>query len=178
MDKHTRPYRCRDSNCQKLPGFTYSGGLLRHQREVHKQWGGPKKRMFCPYPDCKRHTGEGFSRQENLQEHKRRVHKEAPLEVDSTRFTVKTEPTSELESAADTPLSVGPEASETKHYAVGKRRCVEHYDSGEQGPDGEQMWEQIKRIRTENAELQKQMAEMTKRLAQMEREQTMRCMTT
>jgi hypothetical protein len=40
MDKHDRPYKCPADGCEKLPGFTYSGGLLRHQREVHNLHGG------------------------------------------------------------------------------------------------------------------------------------------
>ena len=75
MDKHTRPYVCEESGCEKIQGFTYSGGLLRHQREVHKQHGGPKAPKMCPHRDCKRSTGTGFSRKENLQEHLRRVHR-------------------------------------------------------------------------------------------------------
>ncbi|ORY68730.1 uncharacterized protein BCR38DRAFT_336218 [Pseudomassariella vexata] len=74
MDKHDRPYRCLVEGCEKLPGFTYSGGLLRHEREVHHKHGGPKNPLNCPHPNCKRHTGKGFSRLENLNEHLRRVH--------------------------------------------------------------------------------------------------------
>ncbi|PNY26840.1 Uncharacterized protein TCAP_03232 [Tolypocladium capitatum] len=74
MDKHERPYRCPADGCENLPGFTYSGGLLRHEREVHGKHGGPKNTVNCPHPNCKRHTGKGFSRQENLNEHLRRVH--------------------------------------------------------------------------------------------------------
>lgn len=74
MDKHERPYRCLVEGCENLPGFTYSGGLLRHEREVHGKHGGPRKTVNCPHPTCKRHTGKGFSRQENLNEHLRRVH--------------------------------------------------------------------------------------------------------
>lgn len=74
MDKHDRPYKCPAEGCEKLPGFTYSGGLLRHEREVHNKHGGPRKQLNCPHQNCKRHTGKGFSRQENLNEHLRRVH--------------------------------------------------------------------------------------------------------
>ncbi|CAK4034737.1 hypothetical protein SEPMUDRAFT_78740 [Lecanosticta acicola] len=74
MDKHDRPYRCPHPSCAKLQGFTYSGGLLRHEREVHGKHGGPKTQMMCPHPECKRHTGKGFTRKENLNEHLRRVH--------------------------------------------------------------------------------------------------------
>nr|POF08162.1 hypothetical protein CFP56_62742 [Quercus suber] len=74
MDKHDRPYRCQDPLCAKLQGFTYSGGLLRHEREVHNKHGGPKEQLMCPVADCKRHSGKGFTRKENLHEHMRRVH--------------------------------------------------------------------------------------------------------
>ena len=76
MDKHNRPYVCREKGCENIRGFTYSGGLSRHQREVHRQHGGPKASCHCPHKDCKRSTGVGFSRKENLQEHLRRVHRD------------------------------------------------------------------------------------------------------
>lgn len=75
MDKHERPYKCQQAGCEKLQGFTYSGGLLRHQREVHKMHGGTKKALYCPEPNCKRNSGSGFTRKENLSEHIRRVHR-------------------------------------------------------------------------------------------------------
>lgn len=75
MDKHTRPYKCIYPSCAKLQGFTYSGGLIRHEREVHNAYGGPKRPLMCPHQDCKRSTGNGFSRRENLREHLRRVHR-------------------------------------------------------------------------------------------------------
>ncbi|CZR53123.1 uncharacterized protein PAC_03001 [Phialocephala subalpina] len=81
MDKHDRPYKCPAEGCEKLPGFTYSGGLLRHQREVHNLHGGPRKQLNCPHPNCKRFSGKGFSRQENLNEHLRRVHTDGIGEV-------------------------------------------------------------------------------------------------
>ena len=74
MDKHNRPYVCEEPECDNIRGFTYSGGLLRHQREVHRQHGGPKASCMCPYKDCKRSAGVGFSRKENLNEHLRRCH--------------------------------------------------------------------------------------------------------
>lgn len=74
MDKHERPYKCLAEGCEKLAGFTYSGGLLRHEREVHAKHGGPRNPLNCPHVNCKRHKGKGFSRLENLNEHLRRVH--------------------------------------------------------------------------------------------------------
>jgi hypothetical protein len=75
MDRHERPYKCSHPNCQNALGFTYSGGLMRHQREVHRWHQTTKSRLFCPYPSCSRGPGgDGFSRRENLEEHKRRRH--------------------------------------------------------------------------------------------------------
>ncbi|CAF9903314.1 MAG: hypothetical protein HETSPECPRED_000209 [Heterodermia speciosa] len=86
MDKHNRPYICEERGCEKILGFTYSGGLLRHQREVHRQHGGPKAACMCPHSDCKRSTGAGFSRRENLIEHLRRRHRGVEdLSTDSPR---------------------------------------------------------------------------------------------
>lgn len=84
MDKHFRPYVCKEIGCEKIQGFTYSGGLHRHEREVHHQHGGPKASCLCPHRDCKRSSiGRGFTRKENLVEHLRRVHRgdvdEAPM---------------------------------------------------------------------------------------------------
>lgn len=85
MDKHDRPYKCNDPDCAKLPGFTYSGGLLRHQREVHRMHTQGKK-LMCPYSDCNRSSGKGFTRQENLKEHIRRLHRseDIPFTLNNT----------------------------------------------------------------------------------------------
>jgi hypothetical protein len=87
MDKHERPYKCAHTGCEKLQGFTYSGGLLRHQREVHKMHGGTKEPLFCPFENCKRNAGSGFTRKENLHEHIRRVHRRATDGLDLTNST-------------------------------------------------------------------------------------------
>ena len=86
MDQHERPYKCREQSCQQLLGFTYLGGLLRHNREVHKENMGMKnyltRILYCPFQNCDRNTssGHGFTRQENLNDHIRRRHpnKELP----------------------------------------------------------------------------------------------------
>lgn len=74
MDKHERPYKCKAVGCENIPGFTYSGGLLRHEREVHRKHGGPKNPLYCPHKNCKRHKDSSFARLENLNEHLRRCH--------------------------------------------------------------------------------------------------------
>lgn len=142
MDKHERPYVCEEPECDNIRGFTYSGGLLRHQREVHRQHGGPKASCKCPYPDCKRHVGVDFSRKENLAEHIRRVHREAGAD--------QTQPENS-ESAQNTSGVSG-----TRR----KRRRAVPDDDG----DGEEDLEQ------EVKKLKKQLQEKDERLEKLERQ--------
>lgn len=128
MDKHDRPYKCPSEGCEKLPGFTYSGGLLRHQREVHNLHGGPRKQLNCPHLNCKRFSGKGFSRQENLNEHLRRVH------TDEVQIEVEEETEHE---------------NEGNERAGMKRKRAQAYG----GPD---MRAEIAKLRKENEELRKQ----------------------
>ncbi|KKA29394.1 hypothetical protein TD95_003863 [Thielaviopsis punctulata] len=139
MDKHERPYRCDQSGCEKLPGFTYSGGLLRHQREVHGKHGGPKKTVNCPHLSCKRHTGKGFSRQENLNEHLRRVH---------------TSDTSGIASPPDEVHSLSDESEKGLGELPALRKRAAPSDGY---PDEvQELREQIKRLHQENQELRAQ----------------------
>jgi len=78
MDKHERPYRCKELGCIKRQGFTYSGGLLRHEREMHRKQSYLEELFFCPHETCKRSSGKGFARPENLKEHMRHIHLEEP----------------------------------------------------------------------------------------------------
>ncbi|KOS23148.1 Zinc finger protein 76 [Escovopsis weberi] len=139
MDKHERPYRCAAEGCENLPGFTYSGGLLRHEREVHGKHGGPKKTVKCPHPNCKRNTGKGFSRQENLNEHLRRVH---TIMMDS----------------ASPPLegALSPEDDESeKSGQKRKRRSTSEFD------EIADLREELKRAREENEKLKMEMEQQS-----------------
>lgn len=104
MDKHDRPYKCNVKGCEKLQGFTYSGGLLRHEREVHKMHGGTKKSLFCPFVDCKRSSGSGFTRKENLAEHIRRVHRRTSMSADLGHLIIPREHRRDSSPAADVRL--------------------------------------------------------------------------
>lgn len=126
MDKHDRPYKCLAEGCEKLPGFTYSGGLLRHEREVHNKHGGPRKQLNCPHLNCKRYTGKGFSRQENLNEHLRRVHT--------------------TDNAASVQPVLAPDETEDDEAQTGGKRKRARSDT-------DSLREEIKRLREENAEL-------------------------
>lgn len=142
MDKHERPYVCDEPECDNIRGFTYSGGLLRHQREVHRQHGGPKASCMCPYPDCKRHVGAGFSRKENLAEHLRRVHRDA---------------------CADQTQKEGSENAQNTSEKLGmvkkRRRTVPDDDDSDEGD-----------LEKEVKKLKKQLQEKDERLEKLERQ--------
>ncbi|KAK0635159.1 hypothetical protein B0T17DRAFT_32739 [Bombardia bombarda] len=137
MDKHDRPYKCAVEGCEKLPGFTYSGGLLRHEREVHNKHGGPKNSFNCPYVNCKRHSGKGFSRLENLNEHMRRVH----------MFNGGASNGGGAEGETD-------EAASDTAAVVGQKRKREHEQPG--GGAEAELRDELKRVRQENEELRRQ----------------------
>ncbi|KAI5923089.1 hypothetical protein F4810DRAFT_223564 [Camillea tinctor] len=145
MDKHDRPYKCPAGGCEKLPGFTYSGGLLRHEREVHGKHGGPKNPLNCPHVNCKRHTGKGFSRLENLNEHLRRVHTADLLS------SVMIEEPDDLTSMITSPR-------------IGEKRK----------PDDD-LREEVKRLQSENQELRSQVeAQKRQQIAMMQQMQELR----
>lgn len=79
----TRSYNSEESECDNIRGFTYSGGLLRHQCEVHRQHGGPAPTCMCSHKDCVRSTSAGFSHKENLNKHLRQSHQ--PHDQDTGR---------------------------------------------------------------------------------------------
>ncbi|KAI8962685.1 hypothetical protein F5Y11DRAFT_365634 [Daldinia sp. FL1419] len=133
MDKHDRPYKCLAVGCEKLSGFTYSGGLLRHEREVHNKHGGPKNPLNCPHGNCKRHEGKGFSRMENLNEHLRRVH--TPNDANSGPAVAQTTE-DELEENP-TPLQQGAGSEKT----------------GEKRKPETDLREEVKRLHQENQQL-------------------------
>ena len=143
MDKHDRPYKCAAEGCEKLPGFTYSGGLLRHEREVHGKHGGPKNSFYCPHPNCKRHSGKGFSRQENLNEHLRRVHTQNGTALNGAEGGETDDGASDHAAAA----------------VIGGGGLKRKRD--DRASDDSDMREEIKRVRLENEELRRQVQAQT-----------------
>lgn len=151
MDKHDRPYRCPHDSCEKLQGFTYSGGLLRHEREVHGKHGGPKEQLMCPFPDCKRANGKGFTRKENLNEHVRRVHANKELPPSETSaVNPALDAMGGAEQQIDTPAS---KISETLENALepslsSKRRRIDNNCSGSES--AEDLKKENEQLRVQN----------------------------
>ena len=152
MDKHDRPYKCLEPGCDKIQGFTYSGGLLRHQREVHKKNANAKKPLMCPYADCNRSTGNGFTRQENLKEHLRRRYLH-PENGALPEFPAV--PTAEADSMRASSLPTFP----------GSKRKRESIDDptlmlGEEEENGVDLRNELKRLRREIQEKDRRLEEL------------------
>ncbi|KAF1921559.1 hypothetical protein BDU57DRAFT_510429 [Ampelomyces quisqualis] len=155
MDKHDRPYKCNVKGCEKLQGFTYSGGLLRHEREVHRMHGGTKKSLFCPFNDCKRSSGAGFTRKENLAEHIRRVHRRTSMSADMHGLIVRRETLegSPLVDSCRTSESPYPHTVDYRNdddLASLKRKRGSDTKFSER--DNEYLRAEVKRLRQENEE--------------------------
>lgn len=160
MDKHDRPYKCPADGCEKLPGFTYSGGLLRHQREVHNLHGGPRKQLNCPHPTCKRFSGKGFSRQENLNEHLRRVHTDGgELQAHMQNAVMS------IVTANGGGGGAGEETEDEGDARVGmkRKRNINSEDSSNADIRAE-----MARLRAENEELRKQSSNMQQQIVQLQ----------
>jgi hypothetical protein len=161
MDKHDRPYKCLEAGCEKLQGFTYSGGLLRHQREVHKMHGGTKKQLYCPEPNCKRNAGSGFTRKENLSEHIRRVHRRNTDGSDLGIAAQAQNGLDQLEAAA-----AAAQANEDDDMGTdgtdrsAKRKRDEGYMNGDELDHFGMEPDAVKRLRNENQELKDRMKQM------------------
>ena len=154
MDKHDRPYRCPHPSCAKLQGFTYSGGLLRHEREVHGKHGGPKAQLMCPYQDCKRHVGKGFTRKENLNEHLRRVHASKDPHSQTFPFGKDTQETSMGFEDVETPASRISDAADhedlTSPVLFKRRRLMHDQSELSASEDVEDLKQEVKRLRKAN----------------------------
>ncbi|MCJ1374375.1 hypothetical protein MMC20_005607 [Loxospora ochrophaea] len=160
MDKHNRPYVCQEPGCDKIQGFTYSGGLLRHQREVHKQHGGPKTRYMCPFQDCKRSSGQGFSRKENLNEHLRRVHRGAGIK--------RNEPGSgeKADDGANDGTVLGGRSSGAAEGKKRRRVEVDDDESDDGAEDG--LMREVRRLRKEVRDKDEQISDLQERMRRLE----------
>lgn len=179
MDKHERPYVCTAKGCEKIQGFTYSGGLLRHEREVHGKHGGPKKKLLCPHVNCKRSSGKGFSRQENLSEHLRRVHTSAgPIQMESPGSENTENSTSDVATAAFaalnsamSPANLNNNPAEPAHKR--KRSIDDDVGRGNDETDGDDRpYEEVradnKRLRKENDELRQELENTSRANSEMQ----------
>lgn len=186
MDKHERPYICTVRGCEKVQGFTYSGGLLRHEREVHGKHGGPKKAFRCPHENCKRSSGKGFSRMENLQEHLRRVHTGASAtppsggggggggpgsddasasEVASAAFAVMTTTGAGVLGGASSPVEENAAATASEGLVRCKRK--RGGDMDEEGRGEEHVRRRVEVLEEENEALRQELGEVKRQNIEM-----------
>ncbi|KAH7082405.1 hypothetical protein FB567DRAFT_105753 [Paraphoma chrysanthemicola] len=151
MDIHDRPYKCIIEGCEKLQGFTCSGSLLRHTLQIHILHRGPKNSTFCPFTDCKRNSGAGFTREENRAEHIRRVHRRTSTSADTHDLIIRRETMkcSEIVENSASPHTRTEEYPEGEESTLKRKRVADLVtsDSGD-----ENLKATVKRLRQENEE--------------------------
>ena len=104
---------------------------------------------MCPYPDCKRHVGVGFSRKENLAEHLRRVHRV----VDADQMQ------KEASQGAQNTTSSGALGTGTK-----KRRRAVPEDDGGDDDDEEDLEQEVKKLKRELHEKDERLEKLEKQV--------------
>ncbi|KAJ5901962.1 hypothetical protein N7495_002490 [Penicillium taxi] len=155
MDKHDRPYKCYEPGCDKIQGFTYSGGLLRHQREVHKKNTDAKKPLMCPYADCNRSAGNGFTRQENLREHLRRRHMHNDEGNPNLMVDMPWDRAGELDGRSNSLPATG----------IKRRHSLTDGDLPESDDNGADLHSEVKRLRQEVQEKDRRLEELERIVA-------------
>jgi Zinc finger, C2H2 type len=158
MDKHDRPYKCREPGCEKLRGFTYSGGLSRHQKEVHKKHKTSEKEIYCPYPHCNRNTSQPFTRRENLKEHIRRRHVGEDATISPSVRRVETTATAFAEPLQD---------FSRKRKRTTADDSDEERQSGEEDSEEDGASEQNSRLRKRIRQLEKENRAMKEQLSKL-----------
>lgn len=159
MDKHERPYRCHEVECEKLKGFTYSGGLLRHERECHGKHGGLKKQLMCPHSSCKRSSGPAFTRLENLNEHLRRVHQKIEPAADEAPLESSGKSKGKRKQASTDDVDIDTARSSSPRWQ----------GSDEEDDELHRLGREVKRLRKDSAEMKAELrrqAELLSRLVQ------------
>jgi hypothetical protein len=131
-------------------------------------YGGDSKTLFCPVSDCKRSSGAGFTRKENLAEHNRRVHRRTTMSADMQG--------SKWEGAGgDTVISDHGDTmrrismSGTLPGSKRKRTgSISDGDDEEMWNESEEMWNESEQMWNEIDELKKQDKEIFSKLTKLE----------
>jgi hypothetical protein len=176
MDKHERPYRCTNNECNNVRGFTSKGDLKRHNRNAHKFYSGQASMLFCDEPDCPRGPGggtAGFNRKDNLADHMRRKH--GRTSTASARVigsvggaNTMTLPSIDLES----PQSMGIELAASPQR---KRRRMPEMGFSSQSEDLEDMEEmnlrqELKRMRQVERDMENELTKTKQRVEELIKE--------
>lgn len=115
---------------------------------------------MCPYPDCKRSAGIGFSRKENLQEHLRRVHRDVTSDRSQDQVTL---PAKQIRATSQAPGD-----------SRKRRRRVDDAggrDDNEDEQDPQDLKQEVKKLRRELREKDERLQRLEEMVASLARSQ-------
>jgi hypothetical protein len=169
MDKHERPYRCTINGCDMARGFASKGELGRHNRTVHKLFGGPADMLFCDEQDCPRGPGSGtagFSRKDNLADHMRRKHRQtSTVSASGIRSVGNANTIVPTDVDLESPQRMGVELAASPQR---KRRQISAMGISSQGEDlGDEeeinLRQELKRMRQVERDMRNELTKMKRR---------------
>lgn len=116
--------------------------------------GGSKNSLFCSFADCKRSSGSGFTRKENLVGHIRRVHQRASMSANLGHLVIPRPASREGSTAGEVrpselPFQCITEVHEDDSRLVLKRKRSSDAGVAEVG-DKADLRAEVKRLRREN----------------------------
>jgi hypothetical protein len=116
--------------------------------------GGTKKSLYCPFHDCKRSSGSGFTRKENLAEHVRRVHRSTSVSSDLGRMVIPRPDTQEEATEVHLPSESPYRMADLHEEAqiASKRKRMSDAGASESGGHETDLRAEVKRLRRENEE--------------------------
>ncbi|KAK3079339.1 hypothetical protein LTS18_005115, partial [Coniosporium uncinatum] len=119
---------------------------------------GNKKELFCTILNCKRNSGTGFTRKENLAEHMRRVHRQPSASTDAESPSARRDSADPDE--AETPVEEPEDESDgIDRSPLEKRKRIEEVETDPNASE-ENLRETVKRLKR----ITEEQAERIKRL--------------
>jgi len=118
---------------------------------------------MCPYPDCKRYNGKGFTRRENLNEHIRRLHQDKdPSQLQQTRSKRDAAEAFSGAEEGETPVSEDLLRDEQVSPELKRRRYVQGHDEAGAGEEVNFLRSEIGRLHSVIEDRDSQLANMQK----------------
>ncbi|KAK2839247.1 hypothetical protein FQN49_006332 [Arthroderma sp. PD_2] len=142
---------------------------------------------MCPYPDCNRSSGKGFTRQENLKEHIRRLHRseDLPVEINNANLPPlsRTSTSTIIIAGISAPAAASSAVNDSRvlppislpvHHAPSKRKRSSisssmYVSEDEGGPEVRELRDEVSHLRRELEYKGSQIDELKREMSELRR---------